>query len=425
MSQQRNENMLDFERGLIATMMLSPAECWRVDVNPGHFVSEQHASILTAIRDLSGASKSCDPLSVCDYLGESGKPGLGTLALQIAAGMSTAVPEAYAQRIIAGWRQREAKTIGEELIESSDPKSVDRAIASLMALHATEQKHEYSAKEAAKQAVEELNRVHEAGGKLPGVTTGLRDLDDKLGGLHAGDLIVIGGRAAMGKTSSLLGMARSAALSGAPVGIISGEQPAVQMTQRMVAAESGLSAKTFRSAAFEEHEWHKVFIGFETIAGLPMWTLDRSAPTLADVVRVSRRWVHQHGIKALYIDYLQRIVGEGERKFEQVGMVARGLKNLARDLNIPVVVLAQVSRAVEGMASPIPHMGDLSDSSEIEKEADQVLMLYREGYYDPDARQDVARIIVDKNRHGPTGYIEVSWAGETMTFGDLHGSRDS
>lgn len=423
MSSQRNENMLDFERSLLATMMLRPADCWRVDVSPIHLMSEQHAEILTAIRDLSGASQSCDPLSVCDHFGNMGKPHLGTLALQISAGMNTAVPEAYAARIVAGWRQRAAKAIGAELAGSSDPKAVDAAIAGLMALHATEQKHEYSAKEAAKQAVEELNRVHEAGGKMPGVTTGLRDLDDKLGGLHPGDLIVVGGRAAMGKTSSLLGMARAAALSGSPVGIISGEQPAVQMTQRMVAAESGLSAKTFRNAAFEEHEWHKVFIGFETVAGLPLWMLDRSAPSLADVVRVARRWVHQHGIKALYIDYLQRIVGEGERKFEQVGMVARGLKNLARDLNIPIVVLAQVSRAVEGRASPIPHMGDLSDSSEIEKEADQVLMLYREGYYDMDARQDVARVIVDKNRHGPTGYVEVSWAGETMTFGDLHGSR--
>jgi replicative DNA helicase len=201
--------------------------------------------------------------------------------------------------------------------------------------------------------------------------------------------------------------------------VISGEQPVDQVAMRMASAESRMSAKRFRSANFEEHEWPRVFDGFTNMSGLPLHILDRSAPTLAEVVRVARRWVHQHGIKALYVDYLQRIVGEGERKFEQVGFVARGLKNLARDLNIPVIVLAQVSRAVEGRSNQTPRMGDLSDSSEIEKEADQVLMLFRAGYYDEKADQGVARVIVEKNRHGPTGYVDVAWLGETMTFADL------
>jgi replicative DNA helicase len=213
-------------------------------------------------------------------------------------------------------------------------------------------------------------------------------------------------------------MARAAAHAGNPVGIISGEQPVEQVTLRNFSAESHIDAKKFRNAGFDEAEWGKLFGAVETTSNLPMWFLDRSAPSLAEVVRVARRWKHKHGIKALYVDYLQRIAGEGERKHEQVGFVARGLKNLARDLDIPIVVLAQVSRAVEGRASQVPRMGDLSDSSEIEKEADQVIMLFRPGYYDIDAPQNVARVIVEKNRHGPTGYVDVSWHGGTMTFGD-------
>jgi len=419
MSRAQNQTALDFERSLLATMMLRPADCWRVDVQTEHFVSEQNGEILEAIRSLSQDSKPVDPVSVCDYFEGIGKRQLGTLALNAANAPTTSQPDAYSHRIITGWRQRRARDIGAALVSSSDPGAVDSAIADLMSLHATEQKHEFSAKEAARSAMTELNRVHEAGGKLPGITTGLEAIDDKLGGFHAGDLIVVGGRAAMGKTAFLLGVARAAAKAGNPVGMISGEQPVEQVAQRMVAAASNLPAKTFRTAQFDDAGWGRVFGGFEEVSNLPMWFLDRSAPTLAEVVRVARRWKHQHGIRALYVDYLQRIIGDGERKFEQVGNVARGLKNLARDLGIPVIVLAQVSRAVESRSSQVPRMGDLSDSSEIEKEADQVLMLYRDGYYDEKADQGVARVIVEKNRHGPTGNAEVAWRGETMTFANL------
>lgn len=420
----QNETILGFERTLLATMMLRPADCWRADVQPSHFLSEQHGEILTCIMALAADSKAADPLSVCDYFQTHNRPVLAKLALQMGSDdMLTAVPDAFAHRIITAWRQRKARQIGAALIESKDPAALDTAIADLMALHATEQQHEFTAREAAKTAFSELHRIYEAGGKLSGITTGLVDLDDKLGGLHPGDLIVVGGRAAMGKTSFLIGMARAAAES-CPVGMISGEQPVEQVSLRMVSAAANVKAQTFRTAQFSEEEWQRVYTGFQSVSSLPMWFLDRSAPTLAEVVRVTRRWVHQHGIKALYVDYLQRIVGEGDRKFEQVGNVARGLKNLARDLNIPIIVLAQVSRAVENRKESIPRMGDLSDSSEIEKEADQIIMLYREGYYDIDADQGVARVIIEKNRHGPTGFMETAWRGETMTFHDLAGPHD-
>lgn len=420
MTRHKDETTLDFERTLLATMMLRPADCWRVDVQPEHFVSEQHGEVLAAIRTMSQESQPVDPVTVCDYFEKAGRRALGNLALTIGAdSVTTAAPEAYAARIISGWRQRKARDIGAGLMSATDPNAVDHAIAALMNLHAIEQAHEFSAKEAAKQAADELNRIHLAGGKLAGVTTGLAELDEKLGGLHPGDLIVVGGRAAMGKTSFLIGMAQTAALSGVPVGMISGEQPANQIATRMVSSRSHVNATKFRTAQFAEEEWPRILRGFGDVGNLPLWMLDRSAPTLSEVIRVARRWVHQYDIKVLYVDYLQRVVGEGDRKHEQVGFVARGLKNLARDLGIPVVALAQVSRDVEKGSSQIPRMGHLSDSSEIEKEADQVLMLYRASVYDENADPGVARVIVEKNRHGPTGFIEVAWLGQTMTFANL------
>lgn len=418
MTRAINETLLDYERGLLATMMLRPADCWRVDVQPTHLLSEQHGEILFAIRSLSADSQPVDPVTVADHFEQAGKRDLSNLALKVSDALTTAMPEAYSHRIVTAWRERMASDIGAALQSASI--TTDDAIAKLMALHASEQKHEFTAKEAAREALAELSKIHEAGGKLVGVPTGLNDIDDLLGGLHAGDLIVVGARAAMGKTSLLINMAQHAASRDFPVGVISGEQPAGQIVTRMVSAAAHLPAKTFRTAKFEEHQWTGVYDGFRKVATLPMWILDRSGPSLAEVVRVTRRWVHQHGIKALFVDYAQRIVGEGQRRHEQVGNVVRGLKNLARDLNIPVILLSQVSREVEKGSGGIPGLADLSDTSELEKEADQVLIIYREGYYDENADQGTAIIFVAKNRHGATGKKTVQWSPETMQFHDLY-----
>jgi replicative DNA helicase len=418
-SRPKDQTIIEIERALLATLMLRPGDCHKVDIHAAYFLSENHADLYAAISALASDSKPTDPVSVADHFEKAGRNAMATLIYEIGnSGVLTPVPQAFAFRIMTAWRQRKAREIGMALVESTDEKAVDAAIAQLMNLHAVEQNHEWDSKQAANAAFQSLSAIHDAGGKLPGVTTGLTEVDDKLGGLHKGDMVVVGGRAAMGKTAFLMGLARAAAHGGNPVGVISGEQPVEQVTLRSFSAESNIDAKKFRNAGFDEVEWSKLFGAVETTSKLPIWFLDRSAPTLAEVVRVARRWKHKYGIKALYVDYLQRIGGEGERKHEQVGFVARGLKNLARDLDIPVVVLAQVSRAVEGRASQVPRMGDLSDSSEIEKEADQVIMLFRPGYYDETAPQNTARIIVEKNRHGPTGYVDVAWHGGTMTFGD-------
>jgi replicative DNA helicase len=419
MSRKPDSTILEIERTVLASMMLRPGDCHRVNLASECFISEQHADIFAIIQSLGAENKPVDPISIADFFEQQGRKGLAGLAVTIAnEAMVTPVPEAYAHRVMTAWRQRKAREIGMSLAEATDEGAVDEAISALMNLHAIEQNHEWDAKQATQQAFAELVKIYNSAGALPGVTTGLEALDDKLGGFHAGDLIIVGGRAAMGKTALLGGMARGAAVSGVPVGVISGEQPAVQMQLRSLSALSRIESKKFRTARFEEDEWSRLTGAVATAAALPMWFLDRSAPTMAEVARVARRWKHKYGIKALYVDYLQRIVGEGERKYEQVGFVAKALKNLARDLDIPVIALAQVSRAVEGRSSQVPRMGDLSDSSEIEKESDEVLMIYREGYYNQDAPQDQARIIVEKNRHGPTGFIDVAWNGPLMMFGD-------
>lgn len=156
---------------------------------------------------------------------------------------------------------------------------------------------------------------------------------------------------------------------------------------------------------------------------------DQAGMTIGELQRIARRWKQKHGIQRLLVDYLQRVKGNDPRasRVDQVGEVAIGLKDIARELDIPVVALAQVNRDVEKRADKRPNMGDLANSSEIEKEADQILMLYRDEVYNKDTQdKGIAEISVEKNRHGPTGFVRAAWQAETMRFRDLshHGAYD-
>jgi replicative DNA helicase len=412
--------IFEVERVLLATLLCRPSDCAAVEITAECFVLESHADIFHAYEALLGASKPADAVSVGDYLEQHGNAELGHLAVDIASGsLTTPVPEAYAKRVMEAWRQRKAQDIARELLDSNAPEAVDSAISALMSLHAIESKHEWTSKEATNEAWKKILELHESGGKLPGVTTGIEALDDYTGGLHDGDLIIVGARAAMGKTAMLATMFRAAAKKDGSVGVISGEQSVQQIALRGLAALGRVNAGKFRRADFQEEDWTRISNAIAQSAELPIMFLDRSAPSISEVVRVARRWKHKHKIKALYIDYLQRLAGgEGDKKHERIGDIAKSLKNLARDLGIPVIALAQVGRDVEKRANQKPHMGDLSDSSEIEKEADVIMMLYRPAYYDQNAAQDEAEVIIDKNRHGPTGYVEVRWEGQYMDFSD-------
>ena len=297
---------------------------------------------------------------------------------------------------------------------------VDEAVQRMMTLHRLQQSCEWTMKQSVQAAVKALAFASQNPGVLPGVPSGLKALDDQLGGLHKSDLIVIGARPAMGKTALMFNMARHAAMKGVPVGIISGEQSMQQLGQRMLALEANVAASHMRSASFDESEWPRITNGVVKLSGLPAWILDRSSPSIDELVRVVRRWKQQNNIQAVYVDYLQRIQGKGDSKVERVGQVAMSLKNLARDLDIPVVALAQVKREVEQRTDKRPHMADLSDSGEIEKEADQVLTLYRDDYYNHDSPdRGTVEILVEKNRHGATGFVRVAWLEKTMRFADL------
>jgi replicative DNA helicase len=295
-----------------------------------------------------------------------------------------------------------------------------------MALNATVTDCEFTGKQAMNQAWREVEAAHESGGKLPGITTGLKALDEITGGWHNSDLSIIGARPAMGKTALLGCLAEAAAIAKARPGIVSAEQPAQQLALRRLSMVSGVAASQLRAGRIDEEDWASLTAGIANAAPRDMWIYDRSAVTLDELVGVARKWKHTHGIGILFIDYAQRITVPGADRITEVAQVARGLKNLARDLQIPVVSLAQVVKGVDSRNDKRPNQGDLANSDELTREADQILMLYRDSAYyhekTPDGQpvnRNIAEILIEKNRHGPSGYKKVFFHEETMRFGDL------
>lgn len=393
-------------------------------ISADHFTSPQRVRVYGLIRDRVLAGEPADPVTI----GEA-SPDDFDFAVHLASNVpgSSAVV-AYAEIIRENWRRREAVQVGLELVSAARagaPDAVDVAAGRLLALNAVVTECEYTGKQALQAAWREVDRNFANGGALPGITTGLNALDEILGGWHDSDLTIIGGRPAMGKTAFLGGLVEAAADAGKRPGVISAEQPAVQLALRRLSMVSSVAASKLRSGQFEDEDWSQLQAGMQAAIARDMWIYDRSAVTLDELIGIARKWKHTHNIGCLFIDYAQRITVPRADRITEVSQVARGLKNLARDLQIPVISLAQVVKGVDQRPAGHnrPTAGDLANSDELTREADQILMLYRDEVYNRDSPdKGTAEVLIEKNRHGPTGFKRLAFLSETMQFKDF--SRD-
>lgn len=389
-------------------------------ISADHFTSAQRARVFGLLRDRVLAGEDADTVTI----GEA-SPDDFDYAVHLATTVpSAASVVAYAEIVRDNWRRREAVQVGLQLVASAragEPDAVDVAAGRLLSLNAVVTECEYTGKQALQQAWREVARNHASGGKLPGITTGLDALDEILGGWHIGDLTIIGGRPAMGKTAFLGGLVEAAADANMRPGVISAEQPAVQLALRRLSNVSRVAATQLRTGNLEDEDWALLQAGMAKAIERDMWIYDRSAVTLDELVGIARKWKHTHDIGCLFIDYAQRISVPRADRTTEVSQVARGMKNLARDLQIPVIALAQVVKGVDQrQGDKRPTAGDLANSDELTREADQILMLYRDEVYNRESPdKGLAEILIEKNRHGPTGFKKVAFLGETMRFVDL------
>ena len=307
-----------------------------------------------------------------------------------------------------------------EMLRNGDDGAVDMAISNLMALDKGQQKYEWTMHEAAITAINQIEHAYKnQNNGLIGIPTGLKDINEQMGGFHKSDLIVIGARPAMGKTAIMLNMMIG---SGVRCGVFSSEQGHDQIAQRAIAIKSGVPVHNMRTGRLEDEHWSAMTAGVASLINSNCIINDNPVVTIQDIQRQSRKWARQDGVKAIFIDYAQRIKSVSQYRdiTQLMGEVVPSLKSLARELDIPVIVLAQVKRDVETRTNKRPLMGDLADASIFEKEADQIIMLYRDEVYNPDTEfKGIIELLYEKNRHGPTGGIRAAWIGSCLQVKDL------
>jgi replicative DNA helicase len=265
-----------------------------------------------------------------------------------------------------------------------------------------------------------LEYRYEHPGEALGIPTGFTDLDRLLGGLQKSDLILVAARPGLGKTSLLLNIGLNASVRFQQrVGIFSLEMSSEQITERVMAQHSTIPSQRLRSGQLTDDDWSLAVQSVNGLADVPVWVNDTVGASLLQLRASARRLQSQHGLDLIIIDYLQLMNGDGrsENRNAEVSAISRGLKNLARELNVPVVVASQLSREVEKRNDKRPMLSDLRDSGSLEQDADAVLFLYRDSLYNPSCETpNIAELIVAKHRKGPTGTIQLYWQAERTQF---------
>lgn len=417
----------DYEAMVVGNLLIDASRLADIDLVPAEFSVLSYRTAYEAILDVDRGNQPVDVITVAEALQKStGKNWLPTLTDLAKNTAHSANLGHYAKVVRESAQRRAAVEIAEKLrasVEADGMEAVDEAVRSLLSLNITRRNFEHSLKTAISEAVDDLDNAFHSQGAVIGVRTGLADLDTSLGGLHAGDLIVVGARPAMGKTAFMLNIADRC---NCQVGIMSGEQGSSQVGMRFISICSKVSVHRMRTGDIHDDDWPRITSAVSQLANRHVWINDKPNPSLEEVLRQARKWKHQHNIGLVLIDYLQKIRGNPRMtKREQVGEIAVELKNLARDLGIPVVVLAQVNREVEKRADKRPFVSDLKESGEIEQEADQIMLLYRDEAYNDDSKdKGICEINIGKNRHGPTGVIRCVWRSEFMRFDDYRYTSD-
>lgn len=275
------------------------------------------------------------------------------------------------------------------------------------------------------ESFDRLEELHRNKGALRGIRTGWRDLDNMTAGLQRSDLVIIAARPAMGKTTLVTNLAYNVAtIAKQSVLFFSLEMGKEQLVDRMLADAAGVDAWNIRTGNLSDDDFSKLSDAMGEMAEAPIYIDDTPGVSVLDLRTKARRAAHDHPLGLIIIDYLQLMQGSGrnysDNRVQEVSEISRGLKLIARELNVPVIALSQLSRSVENRSPQIPQLSDLRESGSIEQDADMVAFIYREAYYNPETeRQNITDLIIAKHRNGPTGKIELYFHPERLRFMSL------
>ncbi len=409
------------EQQVLGAMLLDNSFVELYPLSPEDFADQANGMVYQAMSELVAEDRPAGVEGVCARILENtGRDHLAEVATLANNSVGAANIRVYVKELREHSSLRRIKSLGIALSKIERASQAEAHIASLLTVGQTQISHTSDLKQAGADAVALLEELAE--GKNPGLPTGIRSLDEKLGGLQPSDLIVIGARSQHGKTALMLQIANN---QDVPVGVISGEQPNVQLGMRAIAQLGGVSLRSMRVGNLDETQWLNVDSAIKQISTRNVYTMDKGNPSITEIVNQARQWAHHRGIKALFVDYLQLVSGGGGSEHRlQVGDVVYQLKALAKELAIPVVALAQVGRAIDresegdNYRGRMPFANHLADSAKIEDAADQIITLYRpEVYWPIEHLKGVTYLNVCKNRHGPVGAVTAHWTGEYVRFG--------
>lgn len=446
-------------------------------LRPDHFFEPVHARIYERILQLLDRKAVVTPVTLRPYfeadeaLKELG--GVAYLARLTADGQGLLAPRELAQQIYDLALLRELVSVGRNLVnsaldtsESVEPmEQIAGAEAALykVAEGAAVGSEAQSFRQSSLTAIQQIERALNSGGHISGKTTGLDDLNAKIGGLHDSDLIILAGRPAMGKTSLATNIAFNCAdrylrdikdgiepekSVGAPVAFFSLEMSADQLATRILAEQAEISSERLRMGKISHEDFQRISFASQRLAELPLYIDDTPALSIAALRTRARRLKRRHDIGLVVVDYLQLLQGTGranDNRVNEISEISRGLKTLAKELSVPVIALSQLSRAVESREDKRPQLADLRESGSIEQDADMVWFIFREEYYHNAAKPDEpsetssadaiakydkwmerhlevvnkATVIVAKQRHGSTGNIQLLFQSEFTKFGNL------
>lgn len=312
--------------------------------------------------------------------------------------------------------------------ESENPsETLDKAEKKIFSVSEKHLKENFtSLKSVLTESFDRIDELHKDKDSLRGVPTGFKPLDNILAGLQPSDLVIIAGRPSVGKTAFALNIAHNVAIGEQiPVAIFSLEMSKEQLVDRLLASEAGIDSWKLRTGNLDDNDFLKINHAYGALSEAPLFIDDSSIINVLEMRTKARRLQAEHGLGLIIIDYLQLMSGGNpENRVQEVSAISRSLKGLARELNVPVVALSQLSRAVEQRPSKIPQLSDLRESGSIEQDADVVMFVYREEVYDEDTeRKGITDILVRKHRNGPIGQVELYFKKETQSLKAIEKQR--
>lgn len=429
---------LDAEHSVIGALLLDKDAILTVAeiLSPEDFYEERNATIYRSILSLFEKRSPIDMVTLTNELEKNSDledVGGGSYIVSLVNSTPSAANVAHYANIVrdkAILRRliTSAVTISDLGFSEDDDVSavLDKAEQSLFAVSQKFFRQKFiPIKDVLTEAFDRIDKIHKEKGALRGLPSGFRDLDAKLAGLQKADLLILAARPSMGKTSLALNIAEHIAVEEKiPVAFFSLEMSKEQLVDRLISSQAGVDSWKLRTGNLSDDDFPKIGYAMGTLSEAPFFIDDTPGLNVTEIRAKARRLQMEHELGVIFIDYLQLIEGRSKsgdaNRVQEISEISRSLKTLARELNVPVVALSQLSRAVEHRPDKRPQLSDLRESGSIEQDADVVMFIYRDDYYDENSeKKGITEILIRKHRNGPIGNVDLYFNAEQMRFRDL------